>query len=605
MSTHLGVTLAAGGADVAVWSEHATQIYFCPEAGERVALVRGEDHVHRAFVPGVKAGLRYGLRAEGPRELLFDSAKLLIDPYAGELSRHADWHPDLARFGADTAHLVPKSIVVDRLQPVQKPKPHCPQFIYEMPVRAFTKLHPDVPENLRGTLGALKTAPVIAHLKRIGCDTIELMPIAAWTDERHLAPHGLRNAWGYNPVSFFAVEPMLAPGGLQEVRDTFAALHMHGFQIILDVVFNHTGESDFGGGTFSLRGLDHASYYRLHNGQLVNDTGCGNTMALDSPPAMQLVLHSMRHWIALGADGFRYDLAPVMGRTQSGFQRDAPLLCAIEADPILCEAIHIAEPWDVGPGGYQLGNFPAAWHEWNDHYRDDVRKYWRGDGTIGALATRLAGSSDIFQTPGRKPSASINFVAAHDGYSLRDSLEYSHKINHANGEDNRDGSSHETSWVADDPHRMVRCLLAGLFLSRGTPMLTAGDEFGRTQGGNNNAYAQDNEVTWLDWKRADEELITFVATLQRFRQTYAGFFSDEFLTPDSAHWFGADGQSIDWKSSQGMALAVGERERLLIVVSRSGEANSFVLPDCGVGKVWQRVGGIADVDAFVRVFVEE
>jgi glycogen operon protein len=405
-------------------------------------------------------------------------------------------------------------------------------------------------------------------------------------------------------VSFFAVEPLLAPGGFQDVRDTLAVLHAHGFQVILDVVFNHTGESDFGGGTFSLRGLDGPSYFRMHAGQLANDAGTGNTLMLDHGPGMRLVLDAMRHWVGLGFDGFRYDLAPVMGRTAHGFTPHAPLLQAIQHDPVLKDVIHIAEPWDVGMGGYQLGHFPVGWHEWNDHYRDEVRKFWRGDGAVGALATRLAGSSDIFQKPGRKASASINFVAAHDGFSLGDAVRFATKNNFANGEDNRDGNAQEVSWVAQDASVAARCMLATLFLSRGIPMLTAGDEFGRTQGGNNNAYAQDNGVTWLNWDEADTELAEFVRGLIILRRELATFFADDFLTSKDGHWFGADGAPAQWNDGGNVVLAVGVDQRLLIAISRTGEAETFQLPQVHPGKTWKALPGFESIAQYLRVFSE-
>ncbi len=608
----LGIVPRDDGADVAVYSAHAKRIQLCIFDGdteiERVALTHGSDHVHRAFVSGLSEGQLYGLRAEGVYEpqhgYCFDHSKLLIDPYARATDRHAAWHCELAQFGVDTAALVPKSIVIQAAVPVARKTVHVPTFIYEVPVRAFTKLHRDVPPSLRGTMAALASDAAIAHFKRIGCDTIELMPIAAWTDERHLARAGLRNAWGYNPVSLFAVEPLLAPGGMREVRDTLATLHAHGFQVILDVVFNHTGESDLGGATLSLRGLDSASYYRMHGQHLVNDTGTGNTLMLDHAPAMHLVLDAMRHWVALGFDGFRYDLATVMARTATGFYPDAPLLRAINNDPVLRDVIHIAEPWDVGPGGYQLGNFPAGWQEWNDRYRDDVRRYWRGDGAVTTLATRLAGSSDVFQKPGRLPSASINFVAAHDGFSLRDAASFSAKRNHANGEDNRDGSSHEVAWVAGDPAVAVRCLLATLFLSRGVPMLTAGDELGRTQLGNNNAYAQDNEVTWLDWAHADKDLIDFVRSLITFRDDHREYFDGDFLTVENAKWLGIDGDEINWETARDVGLMIDAGKRMLIVISVDGRAEAFQLPVLQVGRTWTRTGGFSGISKFVEVWCE-
>jgi glycogen debranching enzyme len=608
----LGVTPGEDGAVAAVFSAHAKRIQICifdrDTEVERIILNHGGDHVHRAFVKGLSTGQHYGFRADGVFEpehgYCFDHSKLLLDPYAREIDRHASWHPELAQFGADTAAFAPKSIVTDSMIPATRRKARAPSFIYEVPVRAFTKLHPDIPPALRGTVAALASESAISHFKRIGCDTIELMPVAAWTDERHLAQVGLRNAWGYNPVSFFAVEPMLAPGGVREVRDTIAALHASGFQVILDVVFNHTGEGDFGGPTLSLRGLDQASYYRMHGTQLVNDTGTGNTLMLDHEPAMNLVLDAMRHWVAVGFDGFRYDLAPVMGRSAKGFSANAPLLAAIQEDPVLRDVIHVAEPWDVGPGGYQLGNFPAGWHEWNDHYRDDVRKYWRGDGPVSALATRLSGSSDIFQKPGRFSSASVNFVAAHDGFALGDAVRFADKRNHANGESNRDGSSHEVAWISQGPDAAVRCLLATLFLSRGVPMLTAGDEFGRTQGGNNNAYAQDNDLTWLNWEEADAGLTAFVGRLTKFRHDHAVFFDGDFLTPENAKWLGSDGLPVDWNSAREVTLVIGTERRLMISVSRDGNSEKVTLPIAGAGLTWKRLAELESVATFVSAWVE-
>ncbi len=364
-------------------------------------------------------------------------------------------------------------------------------------------------------------------------------------------------------------------------------------RVILDAVFNHTGESDLGGPTVSLRGLDNALYYRHANGVLVNDTGCGNTLDTNGAPVMDLILAAMRHWVsATGIDGFRYDLATVMGRGPHGFDGKAPLLQAIQQDPLLGPLIHIAEPWDVGPGGYQLGNFPSAWHEWNDRYRDDVRHFWRGDaGATANFATRLAGSSDIFARPDRRPSSSINYVAAHDGFTLRDFVSHDHKDNFANGEGNRDGNSREPCWIAKNPERDVKALLASLFLSRGTVMLTAGDEFGRSQRGNNNAYAQDNETTWLDWRKADRDLILYVADLAKFRIKHASYFADRFLTgqisdgqtqPD-IQWLSASGEALDWANPSldvfGLVLSGPEGgARLLIWFNRSHASVSVTPP---------------------------
>ena len=605
----LGVTLVADGVNVAVFSHDATQVLFCLFNGEQeiqFELGSRQGNIHFGHVPHVKEGQVYGLRARGPnareKAQLFDDAKLLIDPYARRIDRAFIWHEDIARKGAETAHLVPKCIVTAAEPVVAALPPRAPRFIYEVGVKAFSKLNPDIPEALAGTLAALAHPSSIAHFKRIRADTIELMPIMAWADERHLARLGLSNAWGYNPISFFAPDPRLAPGGMQEVRNTIAALHDAGLRVILDVVYNHTGESDLGGPTVSFCGLDNATYYAHENGVDVNVTGCGNTLATNVPPVMQLILDSMRHWVtAAGIDGFRYDLATVLGRREgAGFDAHAPLLEAIGMDPLLGPLTHIAEPWDIGPGGYQLGSFPDRWSEWNDRYRDNVRHFWRGDqGALGRFATRLTGSSDIFGS--RRPSSSINFVAAHDGFTLLDFVTHDHKDNFANGEDNRDGNSSEPCWVSSTPARDVRALLASLFTSRGTIMLTAGDEMGRSQRGNNNAYAQDNEATWLDWRKADQDLIDYVAELARSRREHEDYFADRFLSgrnadgetlPDIA-WLSPQGGALDWGNpglnALGMALKpAGISERLLIWFNRGHQAVEVTLPAPQPGLSWDR-----------------
>ena len=612
----LGVTPVADGANVAVVSRHATRISVSLFEAEvetaRIPLTSRLGDVHYGFVPGLVAGLHYGLRAEGPwapeQGLRFDPEKLLLDPYATQITGPFRHLPELMKRGAETSLLVPKAIAGHAAADAQALPPHRPQFIYEIAVRAFTMLHRQVPPERRGTVAALAEPVVIAHLKRLGVDTVELMPLAAWIDERHLPALGLSNGWGYNPVSFMAPDPRLAPGGLAEIRATVDALHAAGIRVVLDVVLNHTGESDIHGTTLSLRGLDHALYYRHAGGTLINDTGCGNTLALDDSHVLQLAMDSLRSWATrTGIDGFRFDLATVLGRTASGFSPQAPLLSAIDQDPLLSRLIMIAEPWDVGPGGYQLGRFPARWQEWNDRYRDEVRRFWRGEAHIaGDFATRIAGSSDIFATGHRPPSAGINFVAAHDGFTLQDAVRFAGKSNAANGEDNRDGNAHEPSWPGGD----ARALLATLFLSRGTPMLTAGDEFGRSQSGNNNAYAQDNATTWLDWAKADQRLIGYTAGLWQLRRALSPFFTDDFLTDATARWFGADGGAIDWQDGQaqvlGLLLVAGSK-RLALVFNR-GAAHPPALPR-REGYRWTRLFSSAEgaeVPATsVCVFAEE
>ena len=599
-----GAHLTPAGLHVSVHAPEATQVWLClfdaADRETRVPLVR-EGARHVALVPGIAAGTRYGLRADGPYDpaagLWFDPAKLLLDPHAIEIDRPFAWHPDLAAPRAaaiDTAALMPKAVVAaPALLAPRAALPVAGGLIYELNVRGFTMRHPDVPPALRGTVAALAHPAVIAHLKALNVAAVELMPVTAWIDERHLPPLGLANAWGYNPVGFMVLDPRLAPGGVAELRDTVAALHEAGIAVILDLVFNHTGESDAHGPTLSLRGLDARGYYRhAGDGSLVNDTGCGNTIACDSPVAAALILATLRHFVvACGVDGFRFDLAPILGRTSPGFDPQAALLRQIAGDPLLADRILIAEPWDIGPGGYQLGNFPPPFLEWNDRYRDDVRRFWRGDPhMIGALATRLAGSSDIFGGPATR---SVNFIAAHDGFSLADMVAYSHKHNAANGEANRDGHDANLSWnngvegATDDPailaarRRDVAALLATLFASRGTIMLAAGDEFGRTQSGNNNAYAQDNATTWLDWDGRDRALESIAFALAQARGAAPGIADPAFAAADEVRWLRPDGTPFtlaDWEDAGSGAVAMLVPGDLAILFNRTARPIRFTRP---------------------------
>jgi glycogen debranching enzyme GlgX/4-alpha-glucanotransferase len=649
-ATRLGVTIHQDGINLAVLSRHAERIFVClfEPGGEReiarlVLPGRADNEIHHGFIAGVKPGIRYGLRAEGPFDSaqghLFDPAKLLVDPYARRLDRPFVWHPDLAAprgAAIDTAPIVPKAVVETPL-PVASPLPSAPAgFIYEIAIKAFTARHPGVPASLRGTVAALAHPQVIEHLVKLDVHTVELMPVAAWIDERHLPALKLRNGWGYNPVTLMAPDPQLAPGGLSEIRLAVDALHTAGMRVLLDVVVNHTGESDRDGPTLSLRGLDNALYYRhAEEGRLVNDTGCGNTLAVERGPVLRLVMDALRHWVeTTGADGFRFDLATALARTPHGFDADAPLLATINQDPSLVGLTLIAEPWDLGPGGYRLGQFPKAWHEWNDRYRDDIRRFWRSDnaGSAASLATRVAGSSDVFGSAPRLPSRSINYVAAHDGLTLRDVVSYRTKHNRPNGEHNRDGNDHEVSWNrgAEGPtsdaglegcrRNDVRAMLATLMVSRGTPMLTAGDELGRTQNGNNNAYAQDNTTTWLDWEHPDDALCRFVSQLARLRRAHRVLSIDTFLTgravdetgiPD-ARWLVRDGNDMagsDWADSTvsvfGLALytaatATAPSERVLIWFNRASDDATAAMPPPQPGYGWRVVccslRGRADLD---------
>jgi glycogen operon protein len=605
-----GAHATADGVAFGVISRQATAVHLClfdDGGGEtRLKFPGRSGDVHSGFVPLAKPGQPYGLRAEGPWDPSqghrFDATKLLVDPYAVALDRPFAWHPDLAKRDVDTSRLVPRAIVPEphsEMPPLQARVQRPPGLIYELQVKAFTKLHPKVPEKLRGTVAALAEPCIVEHLQRLGVDCVELMPLAAWIDERHLVPLGLSNAWGYNPITFMAPDPRLAPGGMAEIRKAVDALHAAGIRVLLDVVFNHTGESDAFGPTLSLRGLDNALYFRhAADGTLINDTGTGNTLALDRPPVVALAMDTMRHWVkAAGIDGFRFDLAPVMGRADHGFDPRAPLLEAIEQDPILRTRIMIAEPWDVGPGGYQLGNFPSRWLEWNDSYRDRVRRFWRGDAhAAGDFATAIAGSSDIFERDGRKPSSSVNYVAAHDGFTLKDAVSFATKRNHANGEDNRDGNPREISWEQGGDADL-RALLATLFLSRGTPMLTAGDEFGRGQGGNNNAYAQDNATTWLDWEKADLALIDHVAQCATLRRAIADIAQDTFLTALDAEWLGPDGRPFDWSTTNAdiLGLLLEGLRRPCLWFNRGYAEAKVVLPEPRDKSEWAVAEGSAGI----------
>ncbi|WP_285713211.1 glycogen debranching protein GlgX [Erythrobacter oryzae] len=558
MTPQLGARVEGGFTRFAVRAPLAGAVDLClfdGEAETRFPMIRAGE-VWALELPGDLTGTRYGYRAHGTyapeHNLWFDPAKLLVDPYALELDRRFIQHPRLAHFGEDTAGLVPRVIVPGALPEVT----HQPALfqrgglIYEINVRSFTLLHPDVPHAQRGTIAALAHPAVIAHLQKLHVSAVELMPIVAWIDERHLPPLGLANHWGYNPVAMMALDPGLAPGGVAELRESVAALHNAGIGVILDLVFNHSGESDVHGGTLSLRGLDPAAYARAPDGSLINDTGCGNTLDFSQPAMRRLMIDTLTHFVRhAGIDGFRFDLAPVIARGP-GFDPQAPIFVELAAEPCLADRIMIAEPWDIGPGGYQLGRFPPNWLEWNDRYRDDVRRFWKGEATIGTLATRIAGSSDLFGADCR----SVNFLAAHDGFTLADTVAYEHRCNHANGEDNRDGHGENHSWncgiegPTDDPAILarraadLRALLGTLFASTGTIMLTAGDEFGLSQQGNNNAYCQDMPI---DWAARDLALEADVAALARQRAQRLGDF---LRFPEDGQWLSLAGEPMaDWQ----------------------------------------------------------
>jgi glycogen operon protein len=569
MSAETGAIVSDGSTRFRVRSPRAEALSLCLFDGHdretRHAMTRDEDN-HHWFVelPEDLTGQHYGYRARGEWDpengLWFDEAKLLVDPHATQLDRRFRADPSLRHRGTDSAHLVPRAIVMREYEafPRQPPQFQLGGLIYEINVRAFTMLHPAVPERLRGTVAALAHPAVIAHLHKIGVSAVELMPIVAWMDEPHLGPLGLSNAWGYNPVALMALDPGLCPGGVKELRRTVAALHAAGIGVLLDLVFNHTGEGDANGSVVCLRGLDDTAYARTDMGVLLNDSGCGNTVDFGQEWIRELALDTMRHFVArCGIDGFRFDLAPIMARSP-GFDPQAPIFAAIAGDEWLHDRVLIAEPWDIGPGGYQLGQFPDKWLEWNDRYRDDVRRFWKGDATVAALAHRVTGSSDVF---GDNPRT-INFLAAHDGFTLADTVAYATRHNEANGEDNRDGHSENHSWncgvegPTEDPSILAerdmscRALLATLFVSTGTIMLTAGDEFGRTQQGNNNAYCQDNAIGWVDWSDRDVALEDYVAELSRQRRQHLELF---VKPPHDRMWRHEDGSEIMPEAWEAMA----------------------------------------------------
>jgi glycogen debranching enzyme len=612
-----GVTWGAVGATFVLYSTTGTAAWLClfDASGEietaRLPMARDGDHF-TLHLPDAQPGLKYGYRLDGLHDpdsgRFHDPAKLLADPYATRFDRRWAWNPLLAASrseSVDTASLVPKAILE---KPAYKKAPRpCFSpggFIYEANVRALTMLHPDVPDRDKGTLAALAHPAVIKHLQAIGVDAIELMPVTAGIDERHLAPLGLSNAWGYNPVTFMAIDPRLAPGGIADLKQAVAALRKAGIGVILDLVFNHSGESDRFGAVVSMRGIDNATYYRAHEGQpghLTNDAGTGNTIACDNPVVRRLIIASLRHFVlGAGVDGFRFDLAPILGRSAQGYSRDAALLNEICSDPVLKDRVLIAEPWDIGPGGYQLGNFPQAFLEWNDRARDDLRRFWRGDDwTLGALATRLAGSADIFNHNHAAQTRSVNFLAAHDGFTLADLVAHEGKHNAANGEGNRDGHNENHSWnngvegATDDTAIIARrradlkALLSTLFATRGTLMLTAGDEFGRSQHGNNNAYAQDNAAFWVDWSKRDAELEAHVAALAGLRKCHPALSGLDFLSPETAAWLRPDGQAMhpgDWDQPDAGAVAMilhAESGNLAVMINRTGNTLAFTLPEDG------------------------
>jgi glycogen debranching enzyme len=650
------------GVNLAVFSRHATAVHWClfdavtGEETDRVLLPERTDGVCHGFLPGVQPGQLYGLRASGPWQPAaghcFNPAKLLIDPYARELSgsvidlsKEVAWTLDLAGQAQpdphDNATRMPKSRVIDLERELAAgvaiaPGPRIATertVLYEAHVKGLTRLHPGVPEPLRGTYAGLASAAMLAHYERLGITSLCLLPVHQHIDERHLIELGLVNYWGYNTLGFFVPQASYAAaaGSAQAVRDEFRAmvdqLHRHGLEVVLDVVYNHTAEGDGRGPTLSWRGLDNAGAYALDGaGHYLNFTGCGNAINMGEPRMVQLVMDSLRWWVqAFGVDGFRFDLAATLGREPAlnhQFHPGAALFTAMAQDPVLAHVKRIAEPWDVGPGGYQLGAFQPGWREWNDRFRDTARCYWLGhECTPGALARRMTGSSDAFDHHGRSPLASINMITAHDGFTLADVTAYRHRHNEANGEHNRDGHAHNFSANAgvegpsQDPVVMRqraawrRALLATLYLAQGTPQLLAGDEMGHSQRGNNNAYCQDTETSWLDWAHADEALIALVSSLAELRRRHPAFRHPRWFQGHPFHeaghpyvpggdiaWLRPDGLAMSdeewedpWDRSFSYVIEVGEgrapaSERVMVLLHPAPSVLAFVLP----AGPWQR-----------------
>jgi isoamylase len=669
----LGATWDGEGVNFALFSENATGVELCLFEGSkgndelaRVRVTEQTDLVWHVYIPGIRPGQRYGYRVHGPYEPerghRFNPAKLLIDPYARAIDGHVRWnqlifgytldHPDadLSKDDRDSSPAVPKSLVIDETAPMvdsrQLRYPWNGRPIYELHVKGFTIRHPEVPEDLRGTYSGLASPPIIEYLRGLGVTSVELMPIHQFVSDGMLQGRGLTNYWGYNSIGFFAPDVRYASKGrlgeqVDEFRQMVNTLHKAGIEVILDVVYNHTAEGNHLGPTISYRGIDNAAYYRLlaDNPRYYMDyTGTGNTINVRNPRTLQLIMDSLRYWITqMGVDGFRFDLASSLARELHEVDRLGSFFDTISQDPTISRVKLIAEPWDVGEGGYQVGNFPPLWSEWNGKYRDTVRDYWRGaERTLGEFAYRLTGSSDLYEGTGRRPFASINFVTVHDGFTLHDLVSYNDKHNEANGENNRDGESDNRSWnmgvegPTDDPEilarraRQKRNFLATLMLSQGVPMLVAGDELGRSQQGNNNAYNQDNEISWVDWENADEDLLEFTKRLIDMRRRHRVFRRRRWFQGRPIHgsgvtdigWFRPDGTEMDdedWRTGYAKSLGVflnGERidstdprgdpvvdDSFYILFNAHHDRLDFRTPGEEWGKRWVKVLDTFDAEA--------
>jgi isoamylase len=671
-----GATYTGEGVNFAIFSAHATAVEVClfnedgSEETGRIALPEYTDEIWHGFIRGLKPGARYGYRVHGPYEPAnghrFNPNKLLLDPYAkahvGELIwcdelfgytvGHAD--ADLSFDERDSAPFVPKCVVVDshfewtRTQSARVPWDQT--VLYELHVRGFTKRHPGVPEEIRGTFAGLAHEQSIKHMRELGVSSIELLPVQTFLNQPFLADKGLTNYWGYDTIGFFAADPRyFSRPDIDEFKEMVERCHEAGLEVIMDVVYNHTPEGNELGPTLSFKGIDNSSYYRLmpeERRYYINDTGTGNTLNLSHPRVLQMVTDSLRYWVGeMRVDGFRFDLATILAREPHGFDEGGGFLDSCRQDPVLSSVKLIAEPWDCGPGGYQVGHFPPGWAEWNDGFRDTVRSFWKGEeGTAAAMANCTTASADKFNHRGRRPWASINFLTAHDGFTLADLVSYNDKHNDANGENNRDGHSDNRSWncgaegPSEDPAvlelraKQQRNMLATLLLSQGTPMLLAGDEFGRTQQGNNNAYCQDNDISWVDWERIDEagrSLIQFVKVVLALRKRLPILRRNRFLTGrliedlgvKDVTWLAPDGSEMteaQWKDSRMLCFAAsfdgraqtsgitrrGSDASALLIFNAWHDAIEFNLPKSTAQK-WTRVIDTAAADSTEAVSFDD
>ncbi|CAM4083599.1 Glycogen debranching enzyme [Mycobacterium basiliense] len=658
----LGATYDGVGTNFALFSEVAERVELClfdaDGAEARIALPEVDGFVWHGFVPAIEPGQRYGYRIHGPYQPRSghrcNPNKLLLDPYSKAIAGIFEWNQALfgytfgdpeSRNDDDSAPYMPKSVVInpyfDWGNDRPPKRPYADTVIYEAHVKGLTQTHPDVPEQLRGTYAAVAHPAIIEHLKDIGITAIELMPIHHFANDSILVDRGLTNYWGYNTISFFAPDPKYSsnasPGGpVQEFKAMVRALHEADIEVILDVVYNHTAEGNHMGPTLSMRGIDNTAYYRLVDEDMryyLDHTGTGNSLNVGHPHSLQLIMDSLRYWVTeMHVDGFRFDLAATLAREFYEVDRLATFFELVQQDPTVSQVKLIAEPWDVGPGGYQVGNFPPNWTEWNGKFRDTVRDFWRGEpATLDEFAYRLSGSSDLYEHTARRPVASINFVTAHDGFTLRDLVSYNDKHNEANGEDNNDGEGHNRSWncgaegPTEDPEindlraRQQRNFIATLLLSQGVPMISHGDELGRTQHGNNNGYCQDNSLTWVSWTDADAGLLKFTREVAALRANHPVFRRRRFFSgkpvgrrgagglPDIA-WFAADGSEMaeeDWGASFAKSVAVflngdgipdldvrGQRvvdDSFILCFNAHHEPIEFRLPPADFGAAWRTV----------------